>query len=157
MDAALQKAIGELLLNAVPTILIFLALFAAYTFLVHRPLGQILQERYALTEGAVAKAQADIAAADAKTKDYEARLRAARAESFRQQDETRKKHLEARAHVVADARAAAQAQVKAAKAELEKETAVAKAALQSQAEELARQVIRSVLRPSATPMAGGRQ
>ena len=50
MDAALQKAIGELLLSAVPTIIIFLGLFAAYTFLVHRPLQRILAERHAQTE-----------------------------------------------------------------------------------------------------------
>jgi F-type H+-transporting ATPase subunit b len=155
MDAALQKAIGELLLSAVPTIFIFLALFAAYTFLVHRPLMKILAERHARTEGAVAKAQADIAAADAKTAEYEQKLREARAAVYRQQEARRKQHLEARAAVIAEARKAAEAKVKAAKAQIEAEAAVAKASLGQQSEALAQEIIRAVLQPAAS-VAGGR-
>lgn len=156
MDAALQKALGELLLNAVPTILIFLTLLAAYTFLVHRPLMRVLEQRHALTEGAVAKAQTDIAAADAKSSDYEQRLRAAKAEVFKQMEALRKKHMEARAAVLQDARNVASARVKTAKGELDKEAATAKVALQAQSEELAQQVIRRVLGSSAAPMAGAK-
>jgi F-type H+-transporting ATPase subunit b len=149
MDAALQKAIGELLLSAVPTIIIFLGLFAAYTFLVHRPLQKILAERHAKTEGAVAKAQADIAGADAKTAEYEQRLREARAAVYKQQEARRKQHLEARAAVIAEARKAAEAKVKAAKTEIDAEAATAKASLGKQSEELAQEIIRAVLQPSA--------
>jgi F-type H+-transporting ATPase subunit b len=154
MDAALQKAIGELLLSAVPTIIIFLGLFAAYTFLVHRPLQKILAERHAKTEGAVAKAHADIAAADAKTAEYEQKLREARAAVYKQQEARRKQHLEARAAVIAEARKAAEAKVKVAKTEIEAEAATAKASLGRQSEELAQEIIRAVLQPIAA-VAGG--
>jgi F-type H+-transporting ATPase subunit b len=156
MDAALIKAIGELLLNAVPTILIFLGLFAAYTGLVHRPLLKVLAERHARTEGAVAKAQTNIAAADAKTSDYEQRLREARAALFKQQENRRKQHMDARAAVIAEARKLAAERVKAAKREIEQEAASAKTALMAQSESLAQQVIDAVLQSAATPVAGAR-
>ena len=93
MDAALKKAIGELLLSAVPTIIMFGILYFAYRFLVHNPLARALAERRSKTEGAVAKAQADVAAADSKTKDYEERLREARMGIFKAQEARRKQLL----------------------------------------------------------------
>jgi F-type H+-transporting ATPase subunit b len=155
MDPALTKALGELLLNAVPTIIIFLGLVTAYNFLVHRPLVRLLEERRRRTEGALAQAQAEIARADAKAAEYGQRLREARADIFHQQEAARRKKAEARAAALAAARAAAQERVKVARAAIEKETAEAKAGLQSQVEQLARQVIQTVLR-SGTATAGGR-
>ena len=159
MDAAHKKAIGELLLTAVPTIIMFGILYLAYRFLVHNPLAKVLAERRSKTQGAVEKAQADVAAADAKTKEYEDRLREARMGIFKAQEARRKQLLDARAAAIADARAAADTKVKAAKAEIEKETATAKAGLQAQTESLAQEVIRAVLNPHSSaqaPAAGGR-
>jgi len=146
MDAALQKALGELLLAAVPTICMFVVLYLAYRVLVHNPLMKVLADRHSKTEGAIAKAQADIAAAEAKTADYEARLREARLGIFKAQDARRKQLLEARSATIAEARNKAEAQVKAAREEIQKEAAVAKSGLQAQAESLAAEVIRSVLK-----------
>jgi F-type H+-transporting ATPase subunit b len=156
MDPALIKALGELLLNAVPTIITFLLLLAAYTFLVHRPLTHVLAERHSKTEGAIAKAQSDIAAADAKTAEYEQKLREARAEVFRQQDARRKQLMDSRSAALAEARSAAQTRVKGAKSEIERDVATAKPTLQGQSEALAQEVIESVLRGSAAPVAGAR-
>src|SRR5436190_16673681 len=107
MDAALKKALGELLLNAVPTIVMFTILYLAYRLLVHNPLMKVLAERHSKTEGAVAKAQADVAAADAKTKDYEDRLREARMGIFKAAEARRKQLLDARNAAISEARAAA--------------------------------------------------
>jgi F-type H+-transporting ATPase subunit b len=157
MDAALQKAIGELLLNAVPTIVIFLSLYAAYRILVHKPLMRTIAERHELTTGAVAKAQADVAAAEAKTSDYERRLREARLQVFKAQEERRKKLMDARAAALAEARNAAHAQVQSARTQLDRETQEAKTYLQTQVDTLAQQVIRAVLKPAQhAPAAGGR-
>ena len=158
MDAALRKAIGELLLSAVPTIIMFAILYLAYRFLVHNPLAKVLKERHSKTEGAVAKAQADVAAADAKTKDYEERLREARAGIFKAQEARRKQLMDARSSAIAEARSAADAKIKAAKADIAKETETAKAGLQGQVETLAQEVIRAVLNPrsGAAPAVGGR-
>ena len=77
MDTTLRQ-VGELLLGAIPTIVILLLLYAIYNLLVRKPLMRVLDERRERTEGAVLKARADVAAAEAKTQDYEERLREAR-------------------------------------------------------------------------------
>lgn len=160
MDASLQKALGELLLNAVPTIILFGVLLGAYKLLVHNPLAKVLAERHEKTEGAVAKAKADIAAAEAKTADYEQRLREARLTVFKAQESRRKKVLEVRAEAIAEARKQAQGQVGAARKSIDAEAQTAKAGLQQQSENLAAEVIRAVLKPGtsqALPVAGGPQ
>ena len=158
MDEALKKALGELLFSALPTMVMFAILYFAYRLLVHNPLMKILAERHSKTEGAVAKAKADIAAAKAKTADYEARLREARLSVFKSQEARRKQLMEARAVALAEARAKAGERVQAAKAEVQKEFASAKSSLQAQSEALAGEIIRVILKASGTaqsPAAGG--
>jgi F-type H+-transporting ATPase subunit b len=82
----LLRQLGELFLGSVPTILIFLILVLSYRFVLHGPLQRVLAERRALTAGAMEKAHAAIAAAEAKSQEYEAKLRAARAEIFRNRE-----------------------------------------------------------------------
>ena len=77
------RQLGGLLLGSVPTVIMLVLLYAIYTFLVHRPLAKVLAERRAKTEGAIEKASADVAAAEAKTAEYEQRLREARVAVFR--------------------------------------------------------------------------
>ena len=154
MDDALKQALGGLLLNAVPTILIFFGLYLAYLNLVHKPLLKVLAERHNKTGGAVAKAQSDIAAADSKSTEYEQRLREARAGLFKQQEARRKMVMEAREAALAEARSQASVKVKAAKADLQKEAATAKGSLMAQAEQLANEIIQAVLGTGVT--AGGR-
>lgn len=160
MDASLQKALGELLLNAVPTIILFGVLLGAYRLLVHDPLTKVLAERHEKTEGAVAKAKADIAAAEAKTADYEQRLREARLTVFKAQEARRKKVLEVRAEAIAESRKQAQGQVVAARKAIDADAQGAKTGLQQQSESLATEVIRAVLKPGASqplPAAGAPQ
>jgi F-type H+-transporting ATPase subunit b len=110
MDETLRQ-LGGLLLGSIPTIFFMVALYAAYTALVHRPLTRILAERRSKTEGAMEKARADIAAAEARTADYEQRLREARAALFKAQEARRQQALAARSAAVTQARARAQQQV----------------------------------------------
>ena len=153
MDASLSSQLGGLLLSAVPTIILLIVLATAYNFLIHRPLAAILAERHSKTEGAVAKAQADIAAAQAKTAEYEQRLREARSQVIKNAEARRKQLADARTAAIAQARSVAGEKVKAARADLEKDAATAKAGLQQQGDVLAQDVINAVLRTGA---AGGR-
>src|ERR1700739_2174860 len=82
----LLRQLGELVLGSVPTMIIFLVLVVAYRFILYGPLVRMLAERRARTTGALEAASAAIAAADARSQEYEARLRAARAEIFRQRE-----------------------------------------------------------------------
>src|SRR5438132_11620218 len=77
MDETLRQ-LGGLLLGSIPTIIFMVLVYSTYTVLVHRPLVRVLAERRRKTEGAMEKARADIAAAEARTAEYEQHVRAAR-------------------------------------------------------------------------------
>ncbi len=153
MDQLLRQ-VGELLLSSIPTIISLLVVWTAYRVLVHRKLEQVLAERHARTEGAIEKARADIASAEARTAEYEQKLRDARAQVFKIQEARRKQIVDQRAHAIEAARKRAEEMVKAARAALDQEVAAAKAGIPRQAEVLADQIIQSVLRPAVA--AGGR-
>ena len=74
MDETLRQ-LGGLLLGAVPTVILLTLLYILYTAIVHKPLRRVLDQRRNKTEGAVEKSRADIAAAEARTSEYEQRLR----------------------------------------------------------------------------------
>jgi F-type H+-transporting ATPase subunit b len=150
MDEILRQ-LGELLLGAIPTIILFVLLYISYRSLVHNKLVAVLAERRARTQGAIEKARADVAAADAKTADYEQRIRDAKLTLFKAQEQRRQQALEARSRAIAEARAAAQAQVLAARQSLDKDVASAKASLQGEADRLAGEVIRTILKPVSVP------
>jgi F-type H+-transporting ATPase subunit b len=147
MDQTLRQ-LGELLLGAVPTVILLSLLYVLYTTIVHRPLRRVLDERRSKTEGAIEKSRADIAAADARTTEYEQRLREARATVFRAQEARRKAALDGRTAALNEARAKAQAQLQAARADIEKDREVAQDALQAEAQALAIEIMRRVLEPA---------
>jgi F-type H+-transporting ATPase subunit b len=96
----------------------------------------------------VEKSRADIAAAEARTSEYEQRLREARAALFRAQEARRRAALDARAAAMHEARSEAQAQVKAAKADIERDRQAAQTGLQDQVQALATEIMRRVLQPA---------
>ena len=98
MDQTLRQ-VGELLLGSIPTIIFMVLLYGLYNLLVHKPLAKVLAERRSKTEGAVEKARADIAAAEARTAEYEQRLREARLAVFKSQEARRQQALQARARL----------------------------------------------------------
>ena len=147
MDQTLQQ-LGELLLGAVPTVILLALLYALYTAIVHKPLQRVLAERRSKTEGAVEKSRADIAAAGARTAEYEQKLREARAVVFRAQEARRQAVLQARTSALNEARSKAQAQVQAAKRDIESDRAAAEAGLPADAAALAQEIVRRVLQPA---------
>jgi F-type H+-transporting ATPase subunit b len=151
MDETLRQ-LGELLLGAVPTVILLALLYVLYTVIVHKPLHRVLEERRSKTEGAVEKSRADIAAAEARTSEYEQRLREARTKVFHAQEARRKAALDARSAALNDVRNKAQAQVQAAKADIQKDRETAQNGLQAEAQNLAAEIIRRVLEPAG---AGG--
>jgi len=156
MDETLRQ-VGELLLGSVPTIIIFLLLFGLYTVVVHRPLVRVLSERLARTQGAIEKARADVASAEARTADYEQKLREARLALFKLLEARRAQAAQARAAAVAEARKSAQAQLEQARAVIEQDKASAEKVLDGEAGRLAQEIIRMVLDPAlAQAPAGGR-
>jgi F-type H+-transporting ATPase subunit b len=147
MDETLRQ-LGELLLGAVPTVILLTLLYALYTTIVHKPLQRVLAERHSKTEGAVEKSRADIAAAEARTAEYEQKLREARAAVFRAQEAKRQAALQARTNALNEARGKAQTQVLAARKDIETDRATAEAALPADAAALAQEIVRRVLQPA---------
>jgi len=154
MDETLRQ-IGGLLLGSIPTVICFLLLYGLYTVLVHKPLARVLSERRARTQGAIEKARADVASAEARTAEYEQRLREARLALFKAQELRRAKASQARAAAIADGRQRAQHQIDQARTEIESEKTVAKGSLEAEAGRLAAEIIRTVLEPTLA-QAGGR-
>src|ERR1017187_5738652 len=150
MDQTLRQ-LGELLLGAVPTVILLATLSILYTFLVHRPLTVVLAERRNRTQGAMEKARADIAAAEGRTADYEQRLREARQKICKNQEARRQQANQSRVEAVNQSRTRAQEQVEQARTAIEVDKKLAISKLQSDAARLATDIVRTVLRPMAGP------
>jgi len=154
MDQILEQ-LGGLLLGSVPTIILIVLLYSIYKAVVHKPLVTVLAERRNRTEGAIEKARADIGKAEARTADYEQRLREARMTIFKNQEARRQRALQARAAAVAEARSLAQTQVQRARDAIEKEKIAAQVNLEADSRRLATDIIRMVLQPTSEALAGG--
>lgn len=144
MDEILQQ-LGTLLLGSVPTAILFLFLVISYKYLVHGPLVKALAERRFRTQGAVERAHAAIAAADAKSQEYEAKLRAARSEIFKAREQRLQKWNAEKEASVEKLRQQAQEQVRQARAAIDAEAAQARRAIESSADQLADQILKAIL------------
>src|SRR5260370_17347279 len=78
--------LGELFLQAVPTVLTVLAFYLILRSLFFRPLLQIMAERESRTVGAQKAAEAAQAAAAEKVKQYQDALRQARPQAYAEQE-----------------------------------------------------------------------
>ncbi len=147
----LLQQLGGLVLGAVPTMVLFLITLALYRLLVHTPLKRILRQRYDLTQGAIEKAESAIAAAEAKTAEYEERMRTARAGIFHERHERlHKVHVEAE-HALAEAYVASQQRVATAVTTIEESAEAARLQLEGFIGELTADVVRAVLPPGNAP------
>jgi F-type H+-transporting ATPase subunit b len=152
----LLRQLGDLVLGSVPTILIFLTLVLAYRFVLYGPLMRTLAERRERTQGAVEKAHAAISAADAKSQEYEAKLRAARAEIFHRREQRVQQWNAQRDAALASARLAAQEKAAAARAALNAEADTARRQIEASAEQLARQILKAILPAEVANAEGAR-
>jgi len=144
--------LGGLLLGSVPTIFLFLLLVILYRFLVYGPLTRVLNERRARTEGAIEQAHAATAAAEAKTQEYEAQLRAARARIFQARQKKQEQWNRERDSAIAEAHEAARRQLDQAKSALQTQTSAAHRTLESSIDELAAEILRAILSKSGATL-----
>ena len=149
MDLILHQ-LGDLWLGSVPTVILFLLVLIFYKTLVYTPLLKVLAERRARTLGTVENAAAAIQSADAKSQEYEARLRAARLEIGRQREQRLQHWNRERENILTDARHASDETVKTARTNMDREVETAKAGIEANVDSLANDVLRVVL-PPATP------
>lgn len=149
MPTEILQQIGNLIVGAVPTVLLFVVLVFAYQILVQGPLTATLAERRARTDGALENAQQAIARAEAKAAEYAEKLRQARAEVFKLREQRVKQWHAERDAALESARQTAALKVSKAKAELEAEAAAARRSIEASVSDLAAQVVRAVLPQAA--------
>jgi F-type H+-transporting ATPase subunit b len=141
--------LGGLLFDSIPTVILLLVVWVAYRFIVQGKLKAVLSERHARTEGAIQQAQAEIAKAEARTAEYEQRLREARSHVYKTQEARRRHIMEKRSAALAEAHHQADEMVKHAQTLLHRDAEAARGTLQQQAEELAGEIVHSILKPLA--------
>src|SRR6185312_6690825 len=117
MDAMLH-ALGGILLRAVPTFLLIILLHFYLKGIFFKPLEKVLGDRYNATEGARKLAEQNLAQAATKTEQFEKALFAAKSEVYQAQEKAFKALQDQHSAALASARAAAEAEIKRAKAAL---------------------------------------
>src|ERR1700680_3050834 len=145
--------LGELFLQAVPTVLIILVFYLMLRALFFKPLLAVMAEREARTVGARKAAAAAEAAAAEKLKQYQEALKKARAQVYAEQEAARKKVLDERAARLKEARVKSAEEVASAKELVAKELADALREMRSTVAQLATEIARRVLQ--ITPRPGG--
>jgi len=149
--------LGELFLQAVPTVLIVLAFYVMLRALFFKPLLAVMAERDARTVGARKAAAAAEAAAAEKVKQYQEALKKARAQVYLEQEAAGKKVLDERAALLKDARIKAAARVEEGKKHTAKELAAALLEIKPSVEQLAAEIARRVLQIGPQPGGSARE
>jgi F-type H+-transporting ATPase subunit b len=143
--------LGELFLQAVPTVLIILIFYVVLRATFFKPLLKVMAEREARTVGAQRDAEQAQAAAAEKKKQYEEALKQARAKVYAEQEAVRKKVLDERAEAVKEARAKASSRVASAKQRIEGELTAARKDIETTVEQLSQEIARRILQEPRRP------
>src|SRR5881227_2517692 len=133
---AIVHQLGELLLQAVPTVLIILLFYFILRALFFKPLLVVMAGRDSRTAGTEKAAEAAQVAAAEKVKQYQEALKQARGQVYAEQEVARKKLLDERAARLKEARSKASGEVGAAKERVAKELASARREMESSAAQL---------------------
>ena len=149
--------LGELFLQAVPTVLIVLAFYVMLRALFFKPLLAVMAERDARTVGARKAAAAAEAAAAEKVKQYQEALKKARVQVYLEQEAARKKVLDERAALLKEARIKAAAKVAEGKEHTARELAAALLEIKPSVELLAAEIARRVLQIGPRPSGPARE
>jgi F-type H+-transporting ATPase subunit b len=144
MDQTLH-ALGGILLKSIPTVVLLLFLYFYLKLMLFGPLTRVLKQRDELTAGTRHAAQKSLKDAERKVSEYEAKMREARAEVYREQEETRKKWLTDQASQVEGARERTGQTVQQAKEQMTVEVTAARQTLVESSSALADQIATAVL------------
>ena len=139
------QALGRILLHAIPTFLLVILLHFYLKSIFFKPLGAILKQRYDATEGARKQAKQALDQATAKTAQYEGSLAEAKTQLYQAQEKSYRELQDRQSAAIAEARAAAEASIRVAKAQLGNDVAGAKTNLAAQSDALASQLAEAIL------------
>jgi F-type H+-transporting ATPase subunit b len=149
MDATLH-ALGQVLLQGLPTFFLVLFLHFYLKSVFFKPMEKVLHARKEATEGARKKAAESLDRAAAKADAYEESIRAARSEIYQEQEGLRRKWRDEQNAQLSDARKSAEVLVKNAKIEISSQAQEARQSLAANSEALANQITESILQRRAS-------
>lgn len=150
----LLHQLGELFLEAVPTVVIVLLFYFFLRWAFFTPMQKAMAERDALIEGARAEAAQAESAAKQELDAYGEALKKARAEIFAEQEVARQAVLEERGKLLKAMRMREQEEVHKAKAQIAADLAAARGGIEKDTPALAGEIVRVVLQRSS-PLRGG--
>lgn len=139
------RSLVEILQKAVPTILLLLLVYFYFKAMLFGPLNKVLKQRDELTKGARQAAEDSLASAERKTMEFEAKLRDARAEVYKEQEEQRRKWLDEQTLQVAQAHERGAELVRTARQQVAAEAASARETLVASSGALADEIAASLL------------
>ncbi len=154
---AIGHQLGELFLQAVPTVLIILLFYFILRALFFKPLLRVMTERDWRTVGAQKAAEAAQAAAADKVKQYQEALKQSRGQVYAEQEAARKKLLDERAAQLKEARTKASGEVSTAKERITSELAAARREVEATVAELSSEIARRILQTPPRPGAPARE
>jgi F-type H+-transporting ATPase subunit b len=147
----LVHELGELFLRAVPVAIVVVILYFFLRALFFKPILKIMAEREARTHGAQKAAEAALAAAAEKMRQYQEALRQAKAKIYAEQEAERKKLLDERANALKDARSKSSGQVAGAKQRITSDLETAKKEVEETASQLAIEIANRALQLIPAP------
>jgi F-type H+-transporting ATPase subunit b len=148
--------LGELFLQAVPTVLILLVFYLILRSLFFKPLLKVMDEREARTSGARREAEVAQTAAADKLRQYQEAIRHARGEVYGEQEAARKKLLDERAAQLKETRSKAAVEVANAKERVSKDLLAARHDVEASIGALSAEIVRRVLQNPPRPSGTGR-
>ena len=148
MEATLH-ALGNLLVESVPTIVFFIFLYFFLRQIFFRPLAAVLDERRRSTAGVKELAERAFADADKKQSEFERALELAREQIRAENDAQRKQWAEEEAAILADARAKADERREQARAEVAAEVERAHEDMGNKIDAVSNSIVDTLLRRRA--------
>jgi len=148
--------LGELFLAAVPTVIIVFLFYLFMRWSFFKPIARVLSERHERAEGAKVEAETSRVAAHEKQRLYNDTVKRARIEVFAEQESQRRRTLDERQVTINHARTAAQTALQEAKKEIAAEVKAARAELERSKDTLADDIAEAVLAGGSSGPGGSR-
>ena len=140
-----MQALGGILLKSIPTICLLLFLYFYLKIMLFGPLNKVLKQRDALTAGTRHAAEKSLQEAERKVLEYDLKMREARAEVYREQEELRRGWLADQAAQIATAHQATNAAIAKNKEQMGLEAAAARQSLLETSGALADEIASALL------------
>ncbi len=141
---SIAQELGRLLLQAVPTVVLLIVVFLYLKLMFFKPLQGVLKKRREATEGAQESAEKSLAIASEKAAMYEIAIKEARAEMYKEQEETRRHWLDHQATRIEEARHRTHDQILEASQKIATEVEAAQRELASTTQMLALQIVETL-------------